>query len=70
MPILSDLTKLHTLSLGFGFGPANSTVFKDATVSLANSIPSLELVFWPGYRRPNRIYAVSISRRPKQDKLG
>ena len=69
-PLLHPLTNLHTLSLGFGFAPAHSTVFKDATVSLANSIPSLQLVFWPGYRRPSRIYAVSISRRPKAGQEG
>ena len=70
LPILTPLAHLHTLSLGFGFAPANSTVFKDATVSLANQIPTLELVLWPGYRRPNRIYAVRISRRPKADGNG
>ena len=70
LSIVTPLTHLHTLSLGFGFAPAASTVFKDATVLLANQIPSLELVFWPGYRRPNRVYAVRISRRPKANKDG
>ncbi|KAL7414498.1 hypothetical protein BDY24DRAFT_385412 [Mrakia frigida] len=65
-PLLSSLTplrNLHTLSVGFGFAPANSTVYKDASIVLANAIPSLELVFWPGYRRPNRVYGVRIRRR-------
>lgn len=48
-PILRELRhtpSLTSLSVGFGFAPAESTAFMPATVLLANTLPELRYVRW------------------------